>query len=369
MSAKKEPTVLILTDHHVDIYNWRRELIERLIGKGYRVILALPYGEKVDLLVQMGCEFHDVKINRRGKNPVQDLLLTRRFLSIIGRTRPGVVLTYGTKPNIYGGLACRIKRVPYIENLNGLGSGIREDKEVVERLVEFLYKVALKKARCVFFQNASDQAYCTEHAIVSTRNVLIPGSGVNLSYYQPLAFVKEWPVVFMYIARIMKEKGIDEYLTAARCLKQKYGDRVRFHVLGFCEEDYEAELKDLHDAGVIVYDGMQSDIRPFLAQAHCVVMPSYYGEGMSNTLLESAASARPVITTDLPGCGETVSDGVSGMVVKAKDAEDLIAVMEKFLAISFDEMEEMGRNGRRKMEQSFDRNIVVDAYLEQIGME
>ena len=348
------------------MYNWRRELIERLIKEKFEVHLALPYGNRIEDLKALGCKYTDISIDRRGKNIYKDLKLIFSYLSLIKRYHPDIVLTYGTKPNIYGGMVCRLSGTPYIENINGLGSGITSDINVFELFMQYLYKISVKNSKCTFFQNKSDRHYCLEHNIVSGYNDLLPGSGVNLEYFNVLDYPEDEPIVFTYIARIMKEKGIDEFLEAAEYFCDNYPDKAIFNVLGFCEESYELRLKELQDAKIVNYYGMQDDVRPYILKSHCIVMPSFYGEGMSNVLLESAACGRPIITTDLPGCGETLEDGVTGFVVKPQSAESLINVLKKFMSLSNDKRKAMGLAGRKKMETEFNRQIVVEKYMEQI---
>ncbi len=362
------PKIIFLTDHHVDIYKWRKELIFKLLEKEYEVVLALPYGEMIDNLTERGCKFVDVKIDRRGKNIFKDLILLKKYVSVLRSEKPDCVLTYGTKPNIYGGMVCRLLGVNYIENINGLGSAVGEKEGLITRLMIFLYKRAIKKANCVFYQNTYNKAYFDEHKIFKGKNRLIPGSGVNVDEYVALPFPKENPCVFTFIARIMKEKGIDEFLGAAKILKGKYLENVQFNVLGECEEDYKKILADYQSDGIIVYHGMQKEVKKFIEKSHCIVMPSYYGEGMSNSLLESASSARAVITTGMPGCGEIVDNAVTGFVVDKKNIADLSEKMECFLKMENSKREEMGAAGRQKMISQFDRNIVVGSYLEEIEL-
>ncbi|MBQ2986519.1 MAG: glycosyltransferase family 4 protein [Tyzzerella sp.] len=361
--------VLMLTDHHVDMYNWRRELICDLLDRGHEVHIALPYGEKVELLKQMGCIYTPISIERRGKNVVKDACLIRDYYALIKNYKPDVVLTYGTKPNIYGGIVCSILKTAYIENINGLGTGITTDTSFFEMFMQWLYKFSSKNAKCVFFQNSSDQRYCLGKKIVTSYNELLPGSGVNLEYFSALPFPKGEPIVFTYIARIMKEKGIEEFLGAAKQLTVDYPGKAQFHILGFCEESYEKQLEELQNSGIVQYHGMQNDVRPYIMKSHCIVLPSFYGEGMSNTLLESASSGRPIITTNLPGCGETLEDGVTGFVVEPRSTKSLIETLKKFIEMSNDEQSAMGIAGRRKMELEFDRKIVVEKYLNRIEEE
>ena len=204
--------------------------------------------------------------------------------------------------------------------------------------------------------------------MVKRKNQLIPGSGVNLNYHAFQDYPsKEEPLRFIFISRLLKEKGVDEYLAAAYELKHKY-PQIEFHILGNCEDNYSERIKQLQEEGIIIFHGRQSDVRPYLGQSCCTVHPSYYPEGMSNVLLESCAAGRPIITTDRPGCGEIVDDGINGFLVKQQNPNDLIKKIEMFICLPYEKRREMGLAARRKVEHEFDRNIVINAYLEAISV-
>lgn len=201
--------------------------------------------------------------------------------------------------------------------------------------------------------------------IIKGREKLIPGSGVNLDYYKALDYPKDDTIKFVYISRIMKAKGIDQYLEAAEYIKNKY-PKTEFNILGSCEEDYIDKLSKMENKGIIKYHGVQSDIRKFHKISHCTIHPTYYPEGMSNVLLESAACGRPVITTNRSGCREIVDDGINGYIVEQQNSQDLIDKIESFLNLSYEEKKQMGLAGRVKVEREFDRQIVINAYMEEI---
>lgn len=355
-------TVLILANNDVGLYKFRKELIQELV-KEYKVYLSLPYGEYVKDFKEMGCEFINTSVSRRGTNPITDLKLILHYNNVIKEVQPDIVLTYTIKPNIYGGIVCRISRVPYIMNITGLGTAV-ENKGLLQKITLFLYRLALRKSKCVFFQNEENKQFISERAYIN-KSRLIPGSGVNLEYYSLLDYPEDETVNFLFVARVMKEKGIDQYLEAATVIKAKY-PKTKFHILGFCEQDYEGKLNDLQDKGIIEYHGMQSDVRKFYKQSHCTVHPTYYPEGMSNVLLESSGCGRPIITTDRSGCREVVEDGINGYIVEQQNSKDLINKIEKFLALSYDERKKMGIAGRSKMKKDFNRSIVIDAYLDEM---
>lgn len=356
--------VLILSNHHAYTYNFRREIIERLIYKNFKVYIIQPYGEKVEKLKEMGCECIDLPLDRRGTNPFTDAKLIKNYFKEFKQIRPDVVLSYTVKPNVYGGLVCRLLNIPHIPNITGLGTAV-ENKSLMQKVMLMMHRVALKKSSCIMFQNEENKQMFNKEKIGSRRNRLIPGSGVNTNYYSLLDYPIERNTEFVFISRIMKEKGIDQYLEAADYITGKYTG-IKFHICGFCEDDYEDKLQELQRRGVISYHGMVNDIREILKETHCTIHPTYYPEGMSNVLLESAASGRPIITTNRSGCREVVDDGVNGFVVEQQNSEDLIEKIEQFLKLDYEARKQMGLAGRKKVEREFDRQIVVDAYLDEI---
>ncbi|PER35106.1 glycosyltransferase family 1 protein [Bacillus cereus] len=356
--------VLILANNDVGLYKFRKELIQELV-RDYKVYISIPNGEFIPYLKELGCNFIDTPISRRGTNPLTDFKLLMNYKKIIREVKPDLVLTYTIKPNIYGGLACKMSGVPYISNITGLGSAV-ENGGVLQKITVALYKSALKKASCVFFQNEENKKFFEAKKIISHNYRLIPGSGVNLEQYYLLDYPVDTIVNFVFIARVMKEKGIDQYLAAAKYIRENYPN-TKFHILGFCEEAYESKLKEMQDKGVIEYHGMQSDIREFHKISHCTIHPTYYPEGMSNVLLESAACGRPIITTNRSGCREIVDHGENGYIVEQQSSQDLIEKIERFLRLDYESKRKMGIIGRNKVENEFDRKIVVNSYIEEIG--
>jgi glycosyltransferase involved in cell wall biosynthesis len=356
--------VVILSNHHAYTYNFRKEIIQRLIEEHYKVYVVLPYGEKVELLKEMGCEFIDLPLDRRGMNPITDLKLLMNYHKIIKQIKPDAVLSYTVKPNIYGGIVCRLLNIPFFPNVTGLGSAV-ENESLIQKVLVQMYRFAYKKASCIFFQNDENQQFFQKKKLAIKNSRIIPGSGVNTQYFSLIPYPADKEIEFVFISRIMKEKGIDQYLEAAEFINSKY-PYTKFHVLGFCEEDYEKKLQELHDKGIIHYHGMQSDVRGFHKISHCTIHPTYYPEGMSNVLLESAASGRPVITTNRSGCREIVDEGISGYIVEQQNSQDLIEKIEKFIALSYEDKMKMGLAGRKKIEDEFDRQLVVDAYIEEV---
>ena len=357
--------VLFLVNHDVVIYNFRKELVERLLSDGHKVTISSPYGERIDDLIAMGCEYIESTIDRHGTNLIKELKLLDYYKALMKEVKPDVVLTFTIKPNIYGGIAAKKFGIPYIANITGLGMAI-EKKNLMQTIAVFLYKLSFSEVKRVFFQNTVDMQYFKEKNIAVDKHKLIPGSGVNLDHFRILEYPPEEKIEFVFLSRIMKQKGIEQYIETAKYISNKY-PFTRFHVCGFCEERYEKTLADLHKKGIIIYHGMVRDVREILKKTHCTIHPSFYPEGMSNVLLESAACGRPIITTNRSGCKEIVEDGINGYLVEQKNTWDLIEKVEKFINLDNEARKQMGLAGRIKVEREFDRKIVVDAYLEEIN--
>jgi len=361
---EKKKKILILANIDIWVYNLRKEIIEKLIKENYDVTICVPNGTKVEQLKNMGCKHVAVELERRGTNPIKDFKLFCSYVKILKKLKPDVVLTYTIKPNLYGSIACRINKIKCIANVTGLGSAA-ENSGILNKMIMKLYKVAFKKIDCVFCQNQENLDYLVSKGIDSDKLKLIPGSGVNLDKFKLLEYPNDDKITFLYISRIMKSKGIDEYLETAQYIKQKYSN-VEFYVLGNCEEEYQEKLKELTEKNIIKYEGFQDDTRLYIQKSHCTVHPTYYPEGMSNVLLESAASGRPIITTNRAGCRETVNDGITGYIAEERNSNDLIKKVEEFINLSNEQKRKMGLEGRKKVEKEFDRNIIVDAYITEI---
>lgn len=355
--------ILILTNHDLGLYKFRKELLETLLADN-EVFVSLPKGVFTDRIIEMGCHYIETTFERKGKNPFKDLELLEFYKKTIRQIHPDVVLTYTIKPNVYGGLACQQLRVPYIANVTGLGSAI-ENGGLLQFISLNLYKLGLRKADLVFFQNEANRDFMIEKSAVKDNYAMLPGSGVNLKQYSVEDFPDDTTIDFTYVGRLMKEKGFELYVKAAEFIAKKYPN-TRFHVCGPDEDHYHDLVKKLNDEGVLVYEGYVEDMKEVYRRVQCTIHPTYYPEGMSNVLLESLACARPIITTDRPGCREIVDDGVNGFVVRQNDLDDLIEKIEKYLSLSNAERKQLGLNGRKKVEEQFDRQIVIDKYLEAI---
>lgn len=358
--------VAILSNSDAGLYHFRKELVQELLNEGNEVYLLLPNGEKVDILEKMGCVFYDVPIERRGTNPIKDLRLLFKYINLLKKIKPDVILTYTIKPNVYGGMAARVMRIPYIANITGLGTSI-ENPGLLQKLSIFLYRCGLKSAKCVFCQNQENVEFIQKRKIAKDRIILLPGSGVNLQHFTSLEYPNTETIKFAFISRIMRDKGAGEYLQAARMIKSKY-PQTEFHVCGYCEEDYEKMIDDLQKNEAVIYHGVVQDVKKILKDVHCVVLPSYH-EGMSNVLLEASATGRPCIATDIAGCREIVRDSVTGFLVVPRSVDDLYEKMERFIQLSFEEKREMGLEARSWVERHFDRQQVIDAYMIEIRGE
>ena len=349
--------ILILANHSGGLYDFRKDLISEL-KKYASVTVAVPHNDRWNELLHLADCVIELPIDRRGMNPLHDSKLFHQYRAILKEVKPDLVLTYTIKPNIYGGLACRMAHIPYAVNITGLGSAI-ENGGWLKKFVLALYKPALKGARVVFFENAGNRDTLAATGVVPQgRDVVLSGAGVNLEDYPYQSYPQEGAVRFLFVGRVMREKGVDELFAAAKRMKQEYGDGVEFHIVGSFEEGYKPLMDELEKAGVVKYHGYQSDMKPFYAMANCIVLPSYH-EGMSNVLLEAAASGRPLITSDIPGCREAVENGASGYLCPARDADALYGAMQRFMELPKDRCVELGRCGRERMEQQFSKTAVV----------
>lgn len=357
--------LLILANYDVGLYKFRKELIQTLLHQTHEVVISLPDGTLVRKLEQMGCRFVDTPIDRRGINPLTDFRLLLQYRSLIRRERPDFVITYTIKPNIYGGMVCRFLRVPYAVNITGLGTAFQK-RGVLRALVTALYRMGLKRAKVVFFENEDNLRFLVRERIVSAGQAcLLPGAGVNLDEFRLLPYPEDSGVTrFLFMGRVMREKGVDELFAAMERLHTE-GVPCILDVLGNYEEDYTDAMARWEAAGWLRYHGYQPDVRPYIANCHCFVLPSWH-EGMANTNLEAAASGRPVITSDIPGCREAVEDGVSGFLCKPQNAESLYQAMKRFLALSQPQRQSMGQAGRKRMETIFDKKAVVRATIKEL---
>ena len=357
--------ILILTNRDTGLYYFRKELLSTLLENGYHVSISVPEGDFSDDLRSMGCEIIPTEVDRRGRNPFKDLHQLITYRKLINSRKPNVVLTYTIKPNIYGGLAAISKRVPYITNVTGLGTEI-EKGGIASKALLLLYRMGLRKASCVFVQNSTIDQLFEVHRVANGRRKVIPGSGVNLRVHKYCNYpLNQAEIHFLFIGRVMKDKGSDELLNAAEMIKQEHPNVV-FDIVGRCEEEeFKKKIESANKKGIIVFHGFQSDVTPFLEKAHALIQPSYH-EGLSNVLLEAAATGRPVLASKVAGCMETFDEGVTGIGFNAKSVDSLYKAIEKFIAMPYEQKKEMGKKGRLKVENEFSRQTVVDYYMKEI---
>lgn len=365
--------IALLTNNDDDVYCFRKELIEELIAEGYEMLISCPYGPKFELMKEFPFIYDNLEIDRRGTNPVKDFGLLMHYHKLFKKYRPAVALTYTAKPNVYASIAAHWMGIPVINNLTGLGSIVNESG-LKQKFIMWLFKMAYQKSACMMFQNATNMQVAIDQGMVKGDYKLIPGSGVNTDRYPLQPYLeggdgKEGaPIVFNYIGRVLKDKRVDDYIAAAKRIKVKY-PQTEFNILGFIEPTemhYEVELEQLKKNNIVIYRGSQKDVKPFLARAHCTIHPSTYGEGMSNVLLESASSGRFLITTNNPGCQETLEDGKTGYVYQGGNVDALVEAIERFLALPNETRQKMGEAGRERVKAQFSREFVVKAYKEKI---
>lgn len=361
--------VLILSNFLHGLYSFRKEVIKAIADEGYTVYISIPEIDSeiaASYFKEAGCTIISTPFNRRGVNPFEDFKLLRNYIKLIKQLSPKAVLTYTIKPNVYGGMACKWCNIPQFANVTGLGDAM-ENGGLMAWLTKTLYRIGLSKAKKVFFQNAANRNFFIRANIVNEENiVLLPGSGVNLNFHTYQEYPKDDGVLkFLYIGPTKKDKGMDELFEAATRIKEKHSS-VEFDFLGNIENGYDERFNDLEKKGVFNFYSHSNDVRPFIGAVHCTIMPSYH-EGMSNVNLESAANGRPVITTNVPGCKETVDDGISGILVETKNTESLFCGIERFINLPYNQKVQMGENARRKVEKEFDRQIIVKAYIRELN--
>lgn len=358
----KNKKFLVLSNHSYMLWQFRRELIEELMKIG-EVVICVPFGDHVDDFKNLGCRMIDISLDRRSINPVKDFKLYKTYKKLIKDEKPDTVITYSIKPNVYGGFACRRLGIPYCINVQGLGTAFQN--KGLAQIVSLMYKTALKKSKVTFFENKGNADEFIERKIIPESNIcLLNGAGVNLDRYRASVYPKNDKIHFLYLGRIMKEKGMDELFQAVRTLKEQNVDFV-LDLVGFFEDEYKDIVEQLVADGIADFHGFQQDPSPFYENADCVVLPSYH-EGMSNVLLEAAATARPIICSDIYGCREAVLPDKSGYLCKVKDSKSLADAMLRFCTIPREQRESMGKCGRTHIEQNFEKSKVVNATLDAI---
>lgn len=356
--------ILLLSNASRNLYGFRKELIYELL-KCHSVYIGAPLDLYAEKLEKMGTKLINLPLDRRGKNPVHDFDLFRRYNKEIKRVHPDLVITYTIKPNIYGGIVCRKDKIKYAANITGLGTAFQK-QDILKKMVMFLYKIALCKAKVVFFENFANECFfVSSHIVRKEQTCLLHGAGVNLEEYRYKPYPKDNDIfIFLFIGRIMKEKGVNELFEAMKLLIED-GQHCILDIVGECEENYRPIMKCYEKAGWLKYYGYQNDVVPFIERAHCFVLPSWH-EGMANTNLECAASGRPLITSNIPGCKEAVIEGVTGLLCDAKNRESLYRTMKRMITIDWDDRRKMGIEGRKHVEKFFDKKKVVEKTLSNL---
>ena len=359
MDKKK---ILIITNHSYMLYRFRKELIQKLLEDS-EVVISTPFvGHETDLK-ELGANCIKTEVDRRSINPFTDLKLLRTYKTILKQEKPDLVITYSIKPNIYAGYLCGKMKIPFCANVQGLGTAFQ--KALLSDLVTVMYRTAFRKVETVFFENqANAQAFVRRRILPAKKEVVLSGAGINLEEYRYRQYPDNEKVHFLYLGRIMKEKGMDELFGAVEQLR-KDGCEFVLDLVGFFEDEYKKQVEQLQSEGIVRFYGFQENPKPYYAQTDCVVLPSYH-EGMSNVLLEAAASGRAIITTDIPGCREAVDNGKSGMLCKVKSTDSLYKAMKRFTELSREKRELLGKAGREKMEKEFDKKKVVEETVKVI---
>ena len=360
--------VAVISNLSWNLYNFRLSLMKAIRDAGYEVIAIAPYDEYSQKIIDEGFAFHEIKINARGLNPIEDLKTTFEFYKLFKELSPDVICQYTIKPNIYGSLAAQRLKIKMINNISGLGT-LFIGNNPIAKVAKMLYRASQHGVERVFFQNREDFEMFTKEGIVNlSQSDILPGSGVDIERFKPKDKSPHPKIRFLHISRMIWEKGIGEYVDAARIIQKKYKN-VEFCLLGFLDLNNpraisREQMEEWVEEGVINYLGTSNNVDEIIATADCVVLPSYYREGTPKTLLESGSSGKPIITTDNVGCRDVVEHGVNGFLCKTRSVDDLVEKIEMFLALTKEERTEMGIQSRRKIKNEFNEQIVINKYLE-----
>lgn len=357
--------ILILANNDIGLYKFRKELIQKLLDEGNQLYISLPYGCYIQELESMGCFFIDTDIDRRGINPIADLKLLLKYKKIINYTCPDIVITYTIKPNIYGCMVCRFLHINYAANITGLGTAF-QCQNLLKVIVTLMYKISLKKAKVIFFENVENKKQLMDLKVVGCeQSCVLNGAGVNLHEYSYIEYPPEGIIRILFIGRIMKEKGIDDLIKVAERIKEEYNN-VIFDIVGPMEDNYKHVFDLLVRKGIINYYGYQDNVKEFIKNCNCFVLPSWH-EGMANTNLESAACGRPIITSNIHGCKEAVENEITGYLCEKNNADDLYRVLKKFIELPYIEKKKMGMASRKRMEMLFDREKIISQTIDKLS--
>jgi glycosyltransferase involved in cell wall biosynthesis len=367
-------TLVFVANTAWSMYNFRKGLLERLTKEGHKVAVIAPYDEFSSKLEDLGVKFYALTtIQNKGKNPFRDILFINELKYLYKKINPSLIFHYTIKPNIYGTIAASHLKIPSIAITTGLGYAFTH-KNAISIIVTNLYRFALKKSKEVWFLNKEDEsAFLKNNIIRKNQSFVLNGEGIDTSLF--CALPKNFPVPdkkrrFILIARLLYDKGVEEFAKASAIL-HKRGYQFECQVLGFLDVKNPKAIsrKQIYlwqQQGLITYLGVTTDVKPFIEAADCMVLPSYYGEGIPRTLMEAASLSKPVITTNNVGCKEVVEDGLTGLLCKVKDAEDLAAKMEAILNLPESELVKMGKAGRAKMVAEFEESLVIGKYIQTI---
>lgn len=357
--------IFVAANDSYGLYLFRRDLISRMIADGHQVFVSLPDGECTERIKALGCIFLETEVDRRGINPKRDAALLHTYHKLLKEIRPDLVVTYTIKPNIYCGMAAKSLHIPYAINITGLGTAFQKDGPL-KTLVKGLYHAGCDRAKVVFTENPGIKEEMVAMKLFPAEKIcVLHGAGVNTEHFSPAPYpAEETPVKFLFIGRVMKEKGIEEFFSAARRLNAD-GIACEFHVAGSYEENYLEKIREMQEKENLFYHGFLDDIRPLIASCHCFVLPSYH-EGMANTLLECGAMGRPLITSAIHGCMEAVDENVSGFLVPTQDADSLYRAMKRFAQLPLEQKAKMGAASHAFVCAAFDKKQVVENTVRQL---
>lgn len=361
--------ILILANHYNTLRIFRKELIKKLVADNHEVVISIPKTDitNINILKSYGCKIIITNFDRRGMNPIKDLFLLLKYFKLINKEKPDKVISYTIKPNIYGSIVCRIRGIKHYINITGLGSTFQSEN-FTRKLVSLMYKISLKKANKVFFENVGNRdLFIKDNIIKPEQSDVLAGAGVNIDEFEFTEYPDEGEQIkFLFVGRIMREKGVEELFEVIKRIKPEYTN-VEFQFIGWHEDNYVDTVKNMERDNLISYMSFQPDVKPFIKNAHCIVLPSYH-EGMSNTLLEGAAMGRPLITSNIHGCLEAVIDGKSGYLVCVGDERDLYDKILKFIELPYEDKVKMGKVSREHIVDRFDKNKVVQFTLKGLGL-
>ena len=352
--------IAIITNDTAGLMLFREDLLLQLIKEGHSIVALTPFGNRVEDLERLGIKLIETPMSRRGTNPLKDINLFFKYLRVIKNEQVNYVITYTIKPNIYGGICSKLLHLKYAANITGLGTGFYSSRLRV--LLINLYRFSLSKAKVVFCENSTIKDDIINLDITDESKVhVLNGAGVNLEKFSYQEYPHNSIFTFLFIGRVMKEKGIEELISAIQRLN-KNGFECKLIIVGKYEEDYSNSFRD---NSYIRFEGTKTDVRPYIKECDCFVLPSYH-EGMANTNLECAASGRPLITSNIPGCREAVKDGLTGLLCEAKNTESLYNSMKRMMLLGRQDREIMGKAGRKHMEDHFDKRMVVNETIDAL---